>query len=141
LIYNKIELLRKKKRISKTEFYEAIGMSTNGFLQMVENNSMKITTLQKIADVLGVPMSFFFEDGEQVDLLDAGAFDLESFPDLRTESIADALKRYEGLTDEEIIVMLMQQIGVLRLQVEMLTHLAHLRLQKIKKLQEGQGTA
>jgi transcriptional regulator with XRE-family HTH domain len=141
LIYNKIELLRKKKKISKTEFYEAIGMSNNGFLQMVENNSMKITTLQKIADVLGVPVSIFFEDGEQVDLPDAGAFDLESFPDLRTESIADALKRYEGLTDREIIVMLMQQIGVLRLQVEMLTHLAHLRLQKIKKLQEGQGAA
>lgn len=53
-IYNKIERLRKEKGLSKMDFYKAVGMTDTGFRQAKENNSLKVVTLIKIAEVLDV---------------------------------------------------------------------------------------
>src|SRR5882757_9347578 len=57
LIYNKIEQLRKLKKIPKMEFYKEIGMTDTGYRQAVENNSLKVITLEKIAQVLNCRLS------------------------------------------------------------------------------------
>lgn len=54
LIFSNIERYRKLRNIAKMLFYEKIGMSPNGYSDMVKNNSLKIVTLEKIAEVLNV---------------------------------------------------------------------------------------
>jgi len=49
-----VDRLRKSRGISKMDFYKMIGMSSTGYNQMFENKSMKIATLEKIAEVLHV---------------------------------------------------------------------------------------
>lgn len=60
-----IEKLLLDRKISKMDFYAQIGMSSTGFNQSLENNSMKVSTLQKIAEVLGIPISYFFPENEK----------------------------------------------------------------------------
>jgi DNA-binding Xre family transcriptional regulator len=57
LIYNNIEKIRKERKIPKMEFYKAIGMTDTGYRQAKENNSLKVITLEKIANVLQCRMS------------------------------------------------------------------------------------
>lgn len=56
-----VDQLRAKRKISKTEFPKLIGMSNTGYNQMWENNSIKVETLHKIAQILQVPVTYFFE--------------------------------------------------------------------------------
>lgn len=131
MIYNKIEEIRKEKNISKTEFYKAIGMSTTGFLQMVENNSMKITTLEKIAEVLNVPISIFFEEALSGvnPLMDKAEY-------TSIESREAILKRYSGLDNDEKITLMATEISVLQIRLSMANDIAELRLKKIDKLEK-----
>lgn len=57
-IKNKIEKALIEKEISKKDFLLNIGMSAAGYWQMLESNSMKVTTLLKISEVLKLPVSY-----------------------------------------------------------------------------------
>jgi transcriptional regulator with XRE-family HTH domain len=141
LIYNAIEKIRKDRNISKTDFYKAIDMTTNGYLQMVENNSIKVTTLQKIADVLRVPMTAFFEeDNWLADGTGPLGADTESSLE-KDKGIDRILKQYEGLPDGEAMKMMAKHIELLELQLDMTKYLAKRRLEKIEQLRPGGGTA
>jgi transcriptional regulator with XRE-family HTH domain len=100
LDYNKIKILSLNKNIAIKDIAEKIGISEAGIHQMIRNNSMKIEYLEKIAEVLGVPVSFFFEDKEYSDKVEEEAVFYGKMPaDLRDLEIklAVALARNEEL--------------------------------------------
>ena len=59
---NLIKILAEKKNIRITELAEAVGLSEQQMHLIVRKNSTKIETLEKIAKVLGVPVTFFFDE-------------------------------------------------------------------------------
>jgi len=63
--YNKIKCLAEKRGISIAELCRRIGISDVGFYQMIPKNRMKINTLEKIADVLGVNPGYFFDKNNE----------------------------------------------------------------------------
>jgi transcriptional regulator with XRE-family HTH domain len=42
-----------------------IGMSQPGFVASLNNESLTVKNLEKLADVFNVPVSYFFEDGNE----------------------------------------------------------------------------
>ncbi len=63
--YKRINLLINASGMSKAEFYNKVGITRTGFILMVKNNSIKISLLEKIAETLDVPVSYFFSSGYQ----------------------------------------------------------------------------
>lgn len=60
-IKSKIEYELFRQKISITELTKKIGMSRDGYYK-INDNSIKISTLKKIASVLNKPLSFFLEE-------------------------------------------------------------------------------
>lgn len=61
-IYSNIERLREERKIPKVAFYSKIKMSSTGYLKMVDGDSMKMSTLRKICEVLEVDPAYLFID-------------------------------------------------------------------------------
>ena len=57
-----IEKLIEEKNLSQTKVAERIGMSREGFGRMLKGKTMKVSTLDKIAKVLNVPITYFFKE-------------------------------------------------------------------------------
>jgi len=64
MIYNKIKILLNQKNLTIDALSEKIDMTASGFHYAVKNKSLKVKDLQKIAEVLEVPVAYFFEEGE-----------------------------------------------------------------------------
>jgi transcriptional regulator with XRE-family HTH domain len=125
-IYDKIEELRKEKKIPKMDFYERIDMTSKGYTLMVENNSIKVATLQKIAEVLGVPVSTFFE-------MVTG----EASPEGQTEGF-DPSEPYDLDATKEVMdldIPLEEKVAILREMVSALK--LRLRIAQLEKLSES----
>jgi transcriptional regulator with XRE-family HTH domain len=58
--YEEIKVLCDKRRMPVKELAAKCGITEAGLHQMLRNQSMKIDILEKIADVLDVPVSSFF---------------------------------------------------------------------------------
>jgi transcriptional regulator with XRE-family HTH domain len=58
----KIKELSKKNSLSIRQLCLKIEMTESGLSKAFDNNTLKIETLQKIADVFAVPISYFFVD-------------------------------------------------------------------------------
>lgn len=58
----KIKELAELRKISIRELADRIGVKENQIHVMCRTNSTKIDTLEKIADALGVPTTYFFEE-------------------------------------------------------------------------------
>jgi DNA-binding Xre family transcriptional regulator len=56
----KIKKILIEKGVSAKELVAKIGMTENGFAYSIKNKTLKLNTLEKIAEVLGVPISSFF---------------------------------------------------------------------------------
>jgi DNA-binding Xre family transcriptional regulator len=50
-----------KEKGSQKSLSMAIGMSEAGFVQMVNNNSIKVETLEKICTELDLPIAYFLD--------------------------------------------------------------------------------
>ncbi len=59
-VEKKVNLLLAENKISMTKLCESIGMTVNGYSKMWKNRSIKVDTIQKIADYFKVPLSHFF---------------------------------------------------------------------------------
>ena len=59
--YNKINTLLTDKRLSVPMLADKIGMTKRGLYASLENKTLTISTLEKIAEVLEVPVTVFFE--------------------------------------------------------------------------------
>lgn len=60
MIKNIIKNICEGKKISLPDLAKKIGMSKAGFYTSLNNNTIKVDTLQKIADVLEVDIKYFF---------------------------------------------------------------------------------
>lgn len=58
----KIKELAELRKISIRELADRVGVKENQIHVMCRTNSTKIDTLEKIADALGVPTTYFFEE-------------------------------------------------------------------------------
>lgn len=66
--YNKIRLLAEEQKLSIRKLCAKVGITDVGFRKMIEKDTMKIKTFEKITDVLGVsPCYFFKENGKPED--------------------------------------------------------------------------
>lgn len=61
LNYNKITELTENKRLSIPQLAQKIGMSKRGLYMGIKENSLRIDTLEKIAEALEVPVTVFFD--------------------------------------------------------------------------------
>lgn len=116
--YELIEILRNRKKIPKMEFYSKVGMTHKGFNQMVENNSIKVSTLNKIADVLGVPVGSFFESHTTVGG-DIGQDNFLEAPEpFGDETVEQFRQRYPNIPDRELINLALHEKGLLKLELD-----------------------
>jgi transcriptional regulator with XRE-family HTH domain len=105
LDYNKIKKLIALKNISIKRFFEEqIGMTENGFHQAVRNHTLKVRDLEKISRELGVPVSYWFEEDENVPIENAAAergIDyLPAYRDMREELIITQRKMIDYLEQD-----------------------------------------
>jgi transcriptional regulator with XRE-family HTH domain len=61
---NKIRNLAVNKNINLKDLAEKIGMSEGGFHQSLKNNTLKVSVIEKIAEILQIPVFVLFEDNE-----------------------------------------------------------------------------
>ena len=56
-----LQLVWKNKGYTKKSLCNEIGMTTNGFDHALKNMTLKVRDLERIAEVLGVPITLFFD--------------------------------------------------------------------------------
>lgn len=63
----------KERKVSRKEMVEQLELSPYGFDLMLIRGTMDIRTLEKISDILTVPMTYWFV--ENMDILESNKFD------------------------------------------------------------------
>jgi len=63
--YNKIKLLCNEQNISFKDLCYTIELTEQGLNQSIRNKSLRIDVLEKIANHFKVPISYFFEEGNE----------------------------------------------------------------------------
>ncbi len=91
LKYNKIKELLTEKGLTFTALAEKIGVSRAGLYHTIENNTLSVSTLEKIAEVLEVPVTVFFENSSS-DELQKKELELSKMLLLKTENNFTELK-------------------------------------------------
>jgi len=64
-ISERIKKVIKNQNLTLSEVSTKIGFTETGFYKMLKNGDFKISTLQKIAEVLGLPVSYFFSESTE----------------------------------------------------------------------------
>jgi transcriptional regulator with XRE-family HTH domain len=64
MIYRKIKDLLNKKGLTIEKMSNEADITPAGFHYMVQNDTLKVKTLQKISDYLGVPITYWFEENK-----------------------------------------------------------------------------
>jgi transcriptional regulator with XRE-family HTH domain len=107
--YSKIKFLADEKKITLKQICANVEITEQGLQRMFLNNSMKIETMEKIAKVLQVPVSYFFEDDnkEVSKKINAGDNNVISIgnknnnnTNTETKDLAVCRKEVEGLKKE-----------------------------------------
>ena len=57
----KLKKALKDKGISQKQLVGMIGMTEGGFISMLNNNSIKVETLEKICETLDIPITYFLD--------------------------------------------------------------------------------
>ena len=65
--HKKINVLMAENSISVARLCEEIGMTSNGYSKMWKNRSIKVETIQKIADFFELPLSNFIPSEYQME--------------------------------------------------------------------------
>jgi hypothetical protein len=68
--YNKLWSLVNNRLPTKSAAAKIIKMTHQGFVSMMENRTITVSTLELFADYFHVGVSYFFEDGEELPLTD-----------------------------------------------------------------------
>ena len=78
--YSKIkdELVRQNK--TAKDLCNDLGVSEQGFHQMIRNRSMKIDILEKISEYFNVPVAYWFDDDESIVSESDGSLKYETKP-------------------------------------------------------------
>lgn len=100
--YRKIENIYSKKGLSLTGLAKKIEMSPSGLYRSIENETLQVKVLEKIADVLEVPVTVFFEE-DHIDNKTARILQSENeFLKRTINTLYDQYWNFElNLTDDE----------------------------------------
>lgn len=66
-----LKYLLRGKDITMTDVINSVGMSQAGFYKMLNSNSVKVNTLEKIASFLKVDVSLFFRDYSSIQSIES----------------------------------------------------------------------
>jgi len=69
--YELIKIRISQKNLTIEEFCDKINITASGFHYQIKNNTMKIETLEKIANELNVPINYFFDKENTTYTIDA----------------------------------------------------------------------
>lgn len=99
---DKITNLRKIKKIGQGDLADMIGISRQGFINALKNNSFKVELLEKIAEKLEVNVSYFFSDNKNAKKgnLDGENLQKRELEMLQSENLT--LKKLVKLLEEKI---------------------------------------
>lgn len=100
MIYSKINIICKIKGTTVVELSEKIGMTKN-FYRTMRNKSLRVDTLEKICEVLDVPIEYFFYN-EQEFITDGT--DLKLLISLYKEFIESIINENHDLNDRDKII-------------------------------------
>lgn len=64
--YDKIKIELEKRKITIKDFCRKIDITEQGFYHMIRNESMKVDVLERMSKALNVPVSFWFEEGNNI---------------------------------------------------------------------------
>jgi DNA-binding Xre family transcriptional regulator len=128
-IYKTIEGLRKLQGIGKMEFYRLVEMTSVGYATMVKNDTMKLSTLKKIAEVLKTSLADILDE----EMRDESQVDFKTSPAIDEEITAEILD--DSISDAEKIIILKDRITSLSSQLKMSIHIAEIRRRKIESLE------
>ena len=110
-----IKGLIEKKNWSIEQFGEKIGLKRGSVYNIIAENSTKIETLEKIAEVLNVPITIFFEDSTLTGNIQ------ESSPDYsginRQPSSVDNLIKQNGDLIKQVSDLILMQNNLINMQV------------------------
>lgn len=62
----KIKTLAMQKGMTQAEIAKQLGVSSQALSKIIRENSTKVSTLEQIAEILGVPVTTFFDDAAHV---------------------------------------------------------------------------
>lgn len=82
--------LRKEHRMSQKELAERIGLSENGFIKSLREETFQIKYLEQIAQIFSVPVTYFFTDPAN--------------DELNIMSINDLLKEYPNVVNSKDLI-------------------------------------
>lgn len=117
----KIKVLAKQKGIAQTEIAKQLGMSSQAFSKILRENSTKVSTLERIAEILDVPVTTFFDEVSHVNTvsINTGVQDspnaVQSVGSDNSSEVALLKSRIELL--EELNRSYKEQIELLRNQI------------------------
>lgn len=131
-IYKKIDYYRKLRGLPKMEFYKLIQMSDVGYTAMVKNHTIKLATLEKIADVLNISIFELLHD-EPSEPPTTTQKDRQMPPPIFPEN-TDYIMQLD-IPDNDKIIMLREKISLLSLQLQISNNLAETRKERIEKLE------
>ena len=98
--YNKLEKIRKGKKITQKELAEKIGISESTYKKNIVKQNMTIAVLEKITEVLEVPLTEFFDKENSI-----SSFNEPSGQYLTTNELREVIKELRGqlrMKDEQI---------------------------------------
>jgi transcriptional regulator with XRE-family HTH domain len=101
--YKKMLNLMRSKKVGRKEMAEFLEVTPYGFDRMISKNTLKVGTLERIAERLEVDPSFFFLPGDEVD-------ELSDFPSGDLRSLYREMKKRNSDL-EKIIELLEEKIG------------------------------
>lgn len=86
-----------ERHLSVPKLAERIGMSKQNLYPMIKNNDMHISTLQKICDVLEVPVSYFFDDKYAIVITEAK----------RNKKVVVQIELEDGIDESKVLKLIM----------------------------------
>ncbi len=97
--YGKIKLELTQRGIEIKEFCKDLGISEQGFHQMIRNRSMRVEVLESISRILQLPITFWF-DCDETNVMDSAPSDTTGYSDVNTnlhKQIDNITKELNGL--------------------------------------------
>lgn len=76
--YDFLESAVRKSKLPKMEFYSMIGLTAEGFRGSVKNRTMKVETLEKISEVLNIPIHSFFSENPEISVVEDGGLNYKT---------------------------------------------------------------
>lgn len=90
-----IQTVAKQNGMKMSELAEKTNMTQQALFQIIRNNSTKVSTLENIAEVLGVSPAIFFDGGDSTESATEELLILRA----KVQSLELMVKAYEGQID------------------------------------------